>query len=81
MAEFVVKADGHPSKTIHANTAYASAQKYCETELQDDAKDDEEFDISVFDKGAGKTVGYTTRANVTVHWIVTRKKTEDEGAA
>lgn len=81
MAEFVVKAEGRSSKTINTSTAYAAAHKFAETELQDDAKDDEEFELSVLDKTSGKSVTYTMRANVTVHWIATRSKNEDEGAA
>lgn len=80
MAEFIVSGEGLESRTLSAGTAYGAASRYAETVLTDDALDDDEFELTVLDKGTGKKTGYTVRAEVTTHWVVTRRKDgEDEG--
>jgi hypothetical protein len=78
MAEFIVSGEGLESRTIQAGTAYGAASRYAETVLTDDAMDDDEFEVTVLEKATGKKTGYTLRAEVTTHWVVTRRKDDED---
>lgn len=80
MAEFVVSSDGFESMTMKTGTAYAAAHRYGVKVLCEDATDDDEFDVNVFCPETGKTHVYMVRAQVTMDWVVTRKKENEEDA-
>jgi hypothetical protein len=78
MADFHVSCEPHPDKSIKANTHYAAAQRYGETVLQGEAKDEEEFAVRVISRETGAVRNYTIRAEVTTHWVVTLDKDKDD---
>lgn len=79
MADFHVSCEPHSDRSIKASTHYAAAQRYGETVLQDEAKDEEEFSVRVISRETGEERFYTLRANVTTHWVVTLDKDKEAG--
>lgn len=73
MAEFLVSTDEEGEDIIKTSTPYAAAHRYAEKFLTTGVADDEEFMVKVISKETGLALNYVVRANVAIHWVVTKE--------
>jgi len=79
MAEFLVSTEECGEDTIRTSTPYAAVHRYAEKHLSSGVVDDEEFEVMVISKETGLNLKYIVRANVAIHWVVTKEDLGDTG--